>query len=86
MCICGKNLDQDLHGVLWDISTKLRGMGEMFVMANGEIPVSESAFTGIGYLLEGFADDLDGLTHQVDNQKLQPSLDDVEEEKSEEDE
>jgi hypothetical protein len=61
---------EDLHGVLWSMSSKLRGLGEMFVMCNGEIPMSEGAYTGFGHLLEEFADELDDLQYGIDNQKI----------------
>jgi hypothetical protein len=69
---------EDLHGILWSMSSKLKGLGEMFVMCNGEIPMSEGAYTGFGHLLEEFAGELDRVQYGTDNQKVSDSGNDDE--------
>jgi hypothetical protein len=49
---------EELPGGLWTVSIKLRALGEVFSMANGEPPFGEEALKGMSSLLCGMADEL----------------------------
>jgi hypothetical protein len=60
----------DVPGGLWSVSTKVRGLSEIFNMAKGEPPFSEEGLCGFAYLLEGLADELDQIKDLVEYGEL----------------
>lgn len=57
-----QNNKADASSELWRIATKLRVLGEILVMVNGENTLSPNAYVGMGYFLEEFSEQLEKLS------------------------
>lgn len=66
----------DVPGSLWSVTTKVRGLSEVFNMAKGEPPFSEEGLCGVANLLEGIANDLDQIRDLIEYGKQpEPTVD-----------
>lgn len=57
----------DIPGDLWVIAGKVRGLGELFSMAKGELPMSEDGYQGIAHLLIEIANKIDEVLDTLGN-------------------
>ena len=56
---------KEIIGDLWEISEKIRGIGELFGMSCAEPPFSEEALKGFSKLLIGFAKEIDEIQENL---------------------
>lgn len=54
----------DSKTILWTAAAKVRGLAELVSMVGGEPPMSEVAYKGLSYVLQGIADELDSILDQ----------------------
>lgn len=64
----------DVPATVWCISTKIRGIGQLFASFNSNLPMDDDeSYMGIGAILTELADELNRVRYELEGRQYQPT-------------
>lgn len=64
----------DIPAIVWNISTKIRALGQLFASFNSNLPMDDDeSYMGIGAILTELADELNEVRDEFEGRQYQPT-------------